>query len=264
MGGRGRSSRRHHARSASADEQRIAVRRDLRQPARRSRGDAVSSADAADFAAANRWKRTRTRGGITQAERTNCRAHPAPAIADDDAYHALPRRALFDRIGMRHAVIETDASGTFVGSSFSWARRDWARFGLLFLNDGVWEGERILPKGWVDYCRRPTPRRRAATAPTGGATPAHPTTRGTVRCRVCRPTYLARGYQGQSVNIFPARRLVVVRLGLSAGRDVQPPRFSCRRFGVRRPLTLHPALNLQDMPACRERGDWRMSHAERF
>jgi hypothetical protein len=63
-------------------------------------------------------------------------------------YFAFPRRALFDRIGMRSAIIEPDPSGTFVGSSYMYATaRDWARFGLLYLQDGVWEGERILPEG---------------------------------------------------------------------------------------------------------------------
>jgi CubicO group peptidase (beta-lactamase class C family) len=144
------------------------------------------------------------------------------AAGSDAAYHALPREALFDRIGMRHAVIETDASGTFVGSSFSWATaRDWARFGLLFLNDGVWQGERILPEGWVDYCRNPTP-----AAPNGcygahwwcnAGAAGQPSRRPMPRL----PTdyYSARGFQGQSLNIFPARRLVVVRLGLTDASD---------------------------------------------
>lgn len=74
-------------------------------------------------------------------------------------YFAFPRRALFNRIGMRSAIMEPDASGTFVGSSFMYATvRDWARFGLLYLQDGVWEGTQILPEGWVDYSRRPTPK----------------------------------------------------------------------------------------------------------
>jgi len=73
-------------------------------------------------------------------------------------YWAFPQETLFHRIGMNNAILEPDASGTFVGSSYMYATaRDWARFGLLYLQDGVWNGERILPEGWVEYSRTPTP-----------------------------------------------------------------------------------------------------------
>ena len=58
---------------------------------------------------------------------------------------------------MYSAILEPDSSGTFVGSSYAYATpRDWARFGLLYLKDGVWQGERILPEGWVKYSTTPT------------------------------------------------------------------------------------------------------------
>ena len=71
-------------------------------------------------------------------------------------YFAFPRQALFDRIGMTSAVLEPDAEGTFTGSSFMYATaRDWAKLGLLFLQDGYWQvqgsWEQILPEGWVSY-----------------------------------------------------------------------------------------------------------------
>ncbi|MGD9008434.1 MAG: serine hydrolase, partial [Desulfobacteraceae bacterium] len=70
---------------------------------------------------------------------------------------------LFDKIGMHSAVMEPDVSGTFVGSSYTFATAlDWARFGLLYLQDGVWEKQRILPVGWVAYSKTPT-----AAAPIG-------------------------------------------------------------------------------------------------
>ena len=70
----------------------------------------------------------------------------------------LVRRRLFDRLGMRHAVLEPDAAGTPVLSSFMHATaREWAAFGQFLLQDGVWHGERLLPSGWVDYMRTPTP-----------------------------------------------------------------------------------------------------------
>ena len=65
-------------------------------------------------------------------------------------YYTFIRKKLFDKIGMYSAIMEPDSSGTFVGSSYTFATaRDWARFGLLYLQDGVWQGERILPRGWV-------------------------------------------------------------------------------------------------------------------
>lgn len=78
------------------------------------------------------------------------------ALQDDEAYLAFPRRALFEPIGMASAVMETDAAGTFIGSSYMHATaRDWARFGQLYLQDGVWAGTRVLPDGWVAYTTTP-------------------------------------------------------------------------------------------------------------
>lgn len=137
--------------------------------------------------------------------------------ANDAEYHAFPRRELFDKIGMSGAVMETDASGTFVASSFLYATaRDWARFGLLYAQDGVWEGERILPQGWVAYSARPT-----------GASPrgrygAHFWTNGAGSDDKKRPypglpadMFYASGYEGQYIVIVPSRDLVVVRLGFN-------------------------------------------------
>lgn len=68
-------------------------------------------------------------------------------------------RPVLTGIGMRSAVMEPDPSGTFVGSSYTFATpRDWARFGLLYLRDGIWQGERILPEGWVECSCTPTPK----------------------------------------------------------------------------------------------------------
>lgn len=135
------------------------------------------------------------------------------ALHDDAGYLAFPRRELFDRIGMSSAVLETDASGTFVGSSFIYATaRDWARFGTLYLRDGVWGGERLLPEGWVKYSTTLAPadpqrhygahfwlqiadehRENATELPAG--------------------TYHAAGHGGQFVTVVPARNVVIVRLG---------------------------------------------------
>jgi hypothetical protein len=133
-------------------------------------------------------------------------------------YFAFAHRALFDRVGMASAVIEPDPSGTFVGSSFMYATpRDWARFGLLYHNDGVWKNERILPEGWVKYSTTPTP-----NAPKGeygaqfwlnAGRSGQPEDRWMPK--VPPDMYSLRGFEGQYVAIIPSKKLVAVRLGLS-------------------------------------------------
>jgi CubicO group peptidase (beta-lactamase class C family) len=133
-------------------------------------------------------------------------------------YHAFPRQALFHRIGMRSATLEPDASGTFVGSSFMYATaRDWARFGLLYLKDGIWEGERILPRGWVAYTR--TPALTAASVPYGAHfwldIPSYFKSTKRVGPPVPKDAFHAVGHEGQFITIIPSRELVLVRLGLA-------------------------------------------------
>jgi CubicO group peptidase (beta-lactamase class C family) len=143
------------------------------------------------------------------------------ALADDRAYLALPRRALFDRIGMTSALIEADASGTFVGSSLMFATaRDWTRFGLLALRDGTWNGRRILPAGWMRFMTAPAP-----AAPEGEYA-AHwwlklrPNRGAGARApRLPPDAYHAAGHGGQFVTVVPSRELVVVRLGHAVDRD---------------------------------------------
>ncbi|HTF32620.1 MAG TPA: serine hydrolase [Myxococcota bacterium] len=139
-------------------------------------------------------------------------------IGSDSDYHAFPRRELFERIGMKSAVMEPDVAGTFVGSSYSYATaRDWARFGLLYLRDGTWEGERILPAGWVDYTRTPAPAAphgeygahfwlNAGAAERGAPSPDP---------RAPADLFYASGHDGQVVAIVPSRDLVIVRAGLT-------------------------------------------------
>lgn len=154
-----------------------------------------------------------------------CRIMRAAVGGSDAAYFAFPRRALFNAIGMRSAIIEPDPYGTFIGSSFVWASaRDWARFGLLYLQDGVWEGKRILPTGWVAYTRTPAPAdqrlhygalfwlnvgntRENALKKQAPDEPPYP--------RLPQDTYFAVGIYDQKIAIIPSRNLVIVRLGLT-------------------------------------------------
>lgn len=135
------------------------------------------------------------------------------ALRDELAYLRFPRRALFDRIGMSSAVLETDAAGIFVGSSYMYATaRDWALFGTLYLQDGVWNGARILPEGWVAYTTSPAP--ADATRHYGAQfwlqVPAEYAGRG---AQLPVPAFHAVGHEAQFVTIVPSRGVVIVRLG---------------------------------------------------
>jgi CubicO group peptidase (beta-lactamase class C family) len=115
-----------------------------------------------------------------------------------------------DKIGMNSMVVETDLAGNYVASSYAWATaRDWAKFGLLYLHNGNWNGEELFTKKWVDYVSTPTP-----------------TSNGTYGAQfwlnaekqfkdVPKNMYFADGYQGQRVYVLPDEELVIVRFGLS-------------------------------------------------
>jgi hypothetical protein len=116
---------------------------------------------------------------------------------------------------MRSAVLEPDASGIFAASSFLYATpRDFARLGLFFLHDGVWEGTRILPEGWVAYALTPT-----KLSP-DGQYGAHvwlklPESRGDGEPPMPEDAYYMLGHDDQVVAVVPSRDLVIVRLGLT-------------------------------------------------
>ena len=135
----------------------------------------------------------------------------------DDEYRRFPGSALFDRIGMGSAVLEADARGTFVASSYMYATaREWGRFGTLYLQDGVWGGARVLPEGWVEYTRTPAPADRDR------AYGAHfwltlPDLYNPRRTSLPPDALHAAGHEGQFVSIVPSRDVVVVRLGKTRG-----------------------------------------------
>ncbi|MDP4989567.1 MAG: beta-lactamase family protein, partial [Polaribacter sp.] len=113
---------------------------------------------------------------------------------------------LIDKIGMNSMTLETDLAGNYVGSSYAWATaRDWAKFGLLYLHKGNWEGDQLFDESWVDYVSTPTP----TSDGTYGAQfwlNATPTFKD-----VPKNMFYADGYQGQRVYILPDQDLVVVR-----------------------------------------------------
>jgi len=126
-------------------------------------------------------------------------------------------RELFAPLGMQRVTLEFDVTGTQVGSTYMYATaRDWARFGLLYAEDGVAGGRRILPEGWVDYSASPTPGSRDGYA-AGFFTNRGESEFGRLRVRGGMPadSFFASGTQGQRIVVAPARRLVVVRLGRS-------------------------------------------------
>lgn len=138
-------------------------------------------------------------------------------VGDKD-YHSFLYRELFHKLGMYHSVMEPDASGTFVGSSYIWASaRDYAKFGMLYLNDGVWNGERILPEGWV---------KKTTTAPNANRLKNYGYQFWLNGFNEKKPSqkefpqmpadfFYADGYGGQRIYIVPSLQLVAVRLGLN-------------------------------------------------
>ena len=116
---------------------------------------------------------------------------------------------LIDKIGMHSMLIEADATGNYVGSSYGWASpRDWAKLGLLYLHEGDWNGEQIFSKEWYDY----------AVAPTNSSNGRYGAqiwlNAGGYLKDVPRDVFSFNGYQGQRVYICPSKELVVVRMGL--------------------------------------------------
>jgi CubicO group peptidase (beta-lactamase class C family) len=129
----------------------------------------------------------------------------------------LARRELFAPLGMRHVTLEFDASGTPEGSSQMLATpRDWARFGLLYLNDGVAGGRRILPEGWVNYSASPTPNAFVGYG-AGFWTNRGDSFGGKYRTEQGWPrdAFFARGTIGQYVIVIPSQRLVIARFGMT-------------------------------------------------
>lgn len=138
------------------------------------------------------------------------------AGGDAAATLAFARRELFDKLGMAGVTLEFDGAGSPLGGSHMYApARAWARFGQLYLDDGVANGERLLPPGWIEASSRPTPE-----ADRYGYGAGFWTNRGDgagarwrIEAGMPADAFMARGSFGQYVVIVPSARLVVARLG---------------------------------------------------
>ena len=121
---------------------------------------------------------------------------------------------------MHSAVVETDLAGNYIGSSYAWATtRDWAKFGLLYLHEGNWNGEQVLDSSWVHYAATPT------NTSEGRYGAQFWLNAGSYHPDVPTDMYSCNGFKGQYVFIIPSRNLVVVRTGL-----VSDPKFNVNVF----------------------------------
>ena len=135
------------------------------------------------------------------------------------------RQSLFDVIGMR-AQPEFDAEGLVYGSALIYASaRDFAKFGLLYLRDGVWEGRRVLPEGWVDFARTAGTAKNANIygagwwiAPEDGTGQPYPMY---IDTGPARDGFSAQGFEGQYTLVIPSKDLVMVRLGMTPEKDLR-------------------------------------------
>ncbi len=138
------------------------------------------------------------------------------AIGDDQAYLEYPRKALLDRIGMRNTLLSVDRFGDFIMSSQVYTNaRDLARMGLLYLEGGVWDGERLLSEKWIDFVRTPAPATAERGNQYGGQWWLVPDNRNDVP----KSAYSTAGNRGQFTIVVPTHNLVIVRRGLDYGRQ---------------------------------------------
>lgn len=125
-------------------------------------------------------------------------------------YLDFPYKNLIDKIGMHSMILETDVVGNYVCSSYSWATtRDWAKFGQLFLQKGMWNGEQILSKNWVNYISTPN---KNSNGEFGGQWWLN---YGSFMPNVPKDCFYADGFQGQRIFVVPSKDLVVVRFGIT-------------------------------------------------
>ena len=138
-------------------------------------------------------------------------------VVGEDQYAAFPYKALFHKLNMHSMLLEPDASGTYIGSSYSYATaRDFARFGLLYYNDGQWNGEQMLPADWVKESIHPSAADKRKHYGyqfwLNGFDEKDPTRRWYPD--VPADMFFADGYGGQDIYVIPSKKLIVVRMGV--------------------------------------------------
>jgi len=137
-------------------------------------------------------------------------------LGDEQTYHEFPRRALLDRIGMRNTLVSTDRFGDFILSSQVYTNaRDLARFGLLYQQNGLWDGERIISEAWIHFVRTPAPSTASIGNVYGGQWWLAPDDRDDVP----EDTYTTWGNRGQFAIVVPSYEVVIVRRGLDYGKQ---------------------------------------------
>jgi CubicO group peptidase (beta-lactamase class C family) len=141
-----------------------------------------------------------------------------------DTYYSFIREALLDPLGMKSAVPEFDAAGTFLGGTLFYATtRDYARFGMLYLRDGIWEGTRILPGGWVDYTRSPTSSSKGDYGTHFWlGTVGEQANLDEAGLSLPDDMFQARGMGGQFIAIIPSRDVVIAYNGYSNAHGYWP------------------------------------------
>jgi CubicO group peptidase (beta-lactamase class C family) len=138
------------------------------------------------------------------------------ALGGESTYAEFPRKALLDKIGMRNTLVSTDRFGDFVLSSQVYTNaRDLARFGLLYLNNGMWHDERLISQDWIDFSRTPAPATVGRGGQYGGQWWLVPEGRDDVPA----DAYSTAGNRGQYTVVVPSHDLVIVRRGLDYGRQ---------------------------------------------
>jgi CubicO group peptidase (beta-lactamase class C family) len=137
-------------------------------------------------------------------------------LGDEKTYHGFPRKALLDKLGMRNTLLSTDRFGDFILSSQVYTNaRDLARFGLLYAQNGNWQGQRLLSEDWIEFVRTPAPASAVHNNFYGGQWWLVPNTRQDVPGRA----YSTAGNRGQYVIVVPSHELVIVRRGLDYGKQ---------------------------------------------
>lgn len=151
---------------------------------------------------------------------------------DDDAYLKYPFENVLFPLGMDHTFLETDWNGDFVMSSQVWTTaRDLARLGQLYLNDGMWDGKRILPEGWATFVATPAPAQPPSERADGRPYPGYGAQFWLFGERFDLPegTYAALGNRGQLLMIIPERNMIIVRRGFDDNGGTQ---FDMARFAA--------------------------------